>query len=388
MNMKTTMVLIALIGVGLFALPQTTALFAGQHSFTNIDATGNQIDCVKCHGDVQTELSTQGVSTVTGTNGPHAAFKCEYCHRIEAGSSSGDNAYGTIAYTDSVFGSPTNGAKRTLIVRVMDMEAGNIPINILIGDNATAVKSQPTISGIPMGAFSLSPVLPAVTNTSANATVVLTSAAPDRRLAPTYNPATGLPLDTTATKDTGLDVSKISFTLGTDSRGRPAYLPNFSGAGSRAVNPGSSYHAASLVSCMECHGGDEPTGHYSRVVDGTALNATGAPIVNCENCHYATSTLGTKMTTLWAGGFGLTGRPGDTGSSEAHMELVKTADNMTRYKDGASNGACIACHTHVAVDITYDKPSTYKFDSTFARDPNSNNTVSGFSATGSVISHS
>jgi len=39
MNAKTTLVLIALIGVGLFALPQTTALFAGQHSFTNIDAT-------------------------------------------------------------------------------------------------------------------------------------------------------------------------------------------------------------------------------------------------------------------------------------------------------------------------------------------------------------
>jgi len=57
---RKTMVMIALIGVGLFALPQTTALLTGQHSFINIDATGNQIDCVKCHGDVQVELGTTG----------------------------------------------------------------------------------------------------------------------------------------------------------------------------------------------------------------------------------------------------------------------------------------------------------------------------------------
>lgn len=85
MNSKTAIVLIALIGVGLYALPSTSALlFAGQHSFVNIDATGNQIDCVKCHGDVASELASNPGLSSNGASAPHAAY------RIEAGKSSGD----------------------------------------------------------------------------------------------------------------------------------------------------------------------------------------------------------------------------------------------------------------------------------------------------------
>ena len=45
MNAKFTLAIIALVGIGVFALPSTMSLFAGQHSFYNIDATGNQIPC-------------------------------------------------------------------------------------------------------------------------------------------------------------------------------------------------------------------------------------------------------------------------------------------------------------------------------------------------------
>src|SRR3990170_4795180 len=95
MNTKFTLAIIALVGIGVFALPSTMSLFAGQHSFYNIDATGNQVPCQKCHGDVKAEL---GANANTISAGPHASFKCEYCHRIEPGYASGDNLYGVITY--------------------------------------------------------------------------------------------------------------------------------------------------------------------------------------------------------------------------------------------------------------------------------------------------
>src|SRR3990170_7740654 len=100
MNTKFTLAIIALVGIGVFALPSTMSLWAGQHSFYNIDATGNQVPCQKCHGDVKAELLSNAAA-IPNTPGPHAAFKCEYCHRIEAGYASGDNAYGLITYRNT-----------------------------------------------------------------------------------------------------------------------------------------------------------------------------------------------------------------------------------------------------------------------------------------------
>jgi len=85
------------------------------------------------------------------------------------------------------------------------------------------------------------------------------------------------------------------------------WTPTLYGVGSKAVNPGSEYHAASLVSCLECHGGAEPLGHYSRVLDGEAT-------ASCEQCHYGSTN---RWTELGAGGFGLLGGK-DTGATEAH----------------------------------------------------------------------
>jgi len=224
MNKKLAFVLIAIVGIGLYALPSTVALFAGQHSFENIDPSGNQIDCVKCHGDV-------GVELVSNTNNaPHASFECEYCHRIEVGKASGDN------------------------------------------NNEV----------------------------------------------------------------------------------------------------GTTYHAASLVSCLECHGGITPEGH----------GGTGGFGV-CTDCHTSMS----PMENIPAGGFGLTNEIGDTGVYEAHNDFLKNEDGLLRYSN-ASNTACVACHTHVAVDITYDKPTTIKFDVFFRRGPLDKSVFSNETADGSIISYS
>ncbi len=351
MNRKFNLAIVALIGVGLFALPATMALFAGQHSFYNIDATGNQVPCVKCHGDVKAELGSNA-GTMPNTAGPHATFECEYCHRIEAGSASGDNAYGRIQYSVGGHGAP--GASVYLVMSVKDMEAGNFPAEISGTETAASIVNLSTLSGEPMGAFALSPCLDSGGATiCGNASAVLPSEAPNRRIYPTYSTTTGDPLDTNpATQNTGLNVNAVTFS--------PTNGVNLTGAGSKAVNPGTEYHAASLVSCMECHGGEEPMGHYSRVVDGTdSAN-------QCQYCHYGPSG-SARWTDLAAGGFGLTGDAADTGAKEAHNDWVKTDDGISTFggpNGEANNNACVACHTHVAVDITFQKAYALTFDAT------------------------
>ncbi len=364
MDRKFSLAIIALVGIGVFALPATIALFAGQHSFYNIDATGNQIPCQKCHGDVKAELSSGfGYSPTTGTPGPHAKFKCEYCHRAEQGYSSGDDGYGLIYYKGDGF----NGdGDRSLVISIYDYETKAYPGSILAeGDISVAA---PGVIG------SISPD---------SGTGVLKYAG--SYLRPAYRK--GEPIDTNpSTRFGGFDPTRIT----NWKWGRAYYEPaDLDGAGSRSVNPGSKYHAASLVSCMECHGGEYPVGHYSRLIDDERVNTEG---IKCGDCHYGEAT--NLVTDLRAGGFGLTEdlrvdlETGelinlDTGEAEAHNAFVKTdPGNILRYQYGAANAACVSCHTHVAVDINFTNKYKIKFDAV----ANSSGEwyVGGYSAEGNV----
>jgi len=416
MNKKIAFLLIAIVGIGLYALPSTVALFSGQHDFKNIDATGNQIECTKCHGDVQAEMvSTVGVKT--GTDKPHAAFKCEYCHRIEAGAATGDNAYAAITYTvDTDLNgkgndrSATNLPMRTLVISMVDFEEENFPgspkypnegIKNDVLDKALA---QP--AGVrPTKGYALSP---RIAGTEADTTVLKLYNEYER---PTYNSAAvggAAPFDqNAASKNRGLDLSKIPQLAGTDltvngwygtgtggvvlaaptPTGR-SWTTSLLNAGSKTVTPGTEYHAASLVSCLECHGGFEPAGHYSRVVDDE-LTFAGGNDDKCGICHYGYTN---RVITLAAGGFGITNAidSADTGAQEAHMEFQKTDDTLTQYKAvgtaSYSNGACIACHTHTDVDIEYTKPNTLSFNVDMTVD--SIEDLTGFSADGHTVSQS
>ncbi len=78
MQNKLILIGIAVAAVGLVALPQTLALFAGQHNFydtTTMGASTVQIPCEKCHADVFQELSQPGA-----VNGVHIALGCAGCH--------------------------------------------------------------------------------------------------------------------------------------------------------------------------------------------------------------------------------------------------------------------------------------------------------------------
>jgi len=187
--------------------------------------------------------------------------------------------------------------------------------------------------------------------------------------------------------------------------------PSYWGMGSRIVTPGTSYHAASLISCIECHSGYEPLTHEMMRQEGEPSSGNPAETGNadCSNCHYGTGLAadgqgGQLNRNFWAGGFGVTNPlfgDTDTGATEAHKEWVTTQGVLT-FKAGlegfendlenistlpkVNNDACVGCHTHVAVDITYTKPTTIAFDADFG--PDNVETISTVRAEGEAISYS
>lgn len=97
-NQKILLILIAVIAIGIFALPSTMSLFSGQHNWYDLVPEGNQVPCEKCHADISDELSLSGA---------HKNLSCEHCHRTDAavgyyaGDWGGDVDYGTGAHAAS-----------------------------------------------------------------------------------------------------------------------------------------------------------------------------------------------------------------------------------------------------------------------------------------------
>lgn len=116
MKNRSLLLLIAVVLVGLFALPNALSLFSGQHSF---DKAGNGTICVKCHSDVAAELKGSTYHKFTDTSGE----KCKVCHSSGTINSSlipsGNGTYGSTAnysvglnITNGTF-TYTNGTVRT-----------------------------------------------------------------------------------------------------------------------------------------------------------------------------------------------------------------------------------------------------------------------------------
>lgn len=78
MNNKILLLSVAVIAVGLFAMPNTLSLFAGQHTF---DAGAN-VSCQKCHQDIYDELSTAYMyGTSTAHKDTPSLVQCKGCHK-------------------------------------------------------------------------------------------------------------------------------------------------------------------------------------------------------------------------------------------------------------------------------------------------------------------
>lgn len=88
MSSKIILVGVAIVAVGMFALPQTLALFSGQHNWYDTKGTNpadpTAIPCKKCHGDIQAELDQPGYP-----NEQHRSQDCKGCHIITAPSKRG-----------------------------------------------------------------------------------------------------------------------------------------------------------------------------------------------------------------------------------------------------------------------------------------------------------
>ena len=89
---KLALLALAVVVVGIFALPSTLSLFAGQHVWYDIGDEGNQVPCKKCHADVYEEFLLSGVhktlaegsdanSSFLGT-GYNVDTACGACHRV------------------------------------------------------------------------------------------------------------------------------------------------------------------------------------------------------------------------------------------------------------------------------------------------------------------
>ncbi|MCW3133905.1 MAG: hypothetical protein N2V78_06225 [Methanophagales archaeon] len=65
---------IAIVAIGIFALPSTVSLFSGQHTWYDLSAAPNDVPCEKCHGEIADEMGS-------GDNGAHRNLTCAMCHR-------------------------------------------------------------------------------------------------------------------------------------------------------------------------------------------------------------------------------------------------------------------------------------------------------------------
>lgn len=151
------------------------------------------------------------------------------------------------------------------------------------------------------------------------------------------------------------------------------------------------------VPCMKCHA--DVQAQMDGMVSGGAHK--GSSVATCEGCHILTVTTYNSVTGTVAGNGTVHAAAApecmdchDGGANapitapnasaivsapaEAHKAFV--ADAVTSTVMEGANEACVGCHTHVAVDITWNKPTNLSFTA------NSSNlgvwTVSNFGSSG------
>jgi len=120
-------------------------------------------------------------------------------------------------------------------------------------------------------------------------------------------------------------------------------------------------HAAAAPACLDCHDGSLTSGQWHNFTDDPSV---------CANCHgYTIPTFGNATSILY-------------GANESHVKFASEASNSLLLK--GSNEACIGCHTHVLVNISWTRPTTMNF--------NVNNTdgtwkVDDFSSSGKITAN-
>ncbi len=77
MNSKIFLLTVAVAAVGLFAMPNSLSLFAGQHTFDK----GANVSCQKCHQDIYEEMGNNGLYGNSSAHTDPNLRVCEGCHK-------------------------------------------------------------------------------------------------------------------------------------------------------------------------------------------------------------------------------------------------------------------------------------------------------------------
>jgi hypothetical protein len=76
---RIALMLIAVVAIGIFALPSTMSVFGGTHTW--YDIAGGGVPCAKCHADKYEELSMSDFHTTFA--GGDSSDDCYMCHRAD-----------------------------------------------------------------------------------------------------------------------------------------------------------------------------------------------------------------------------------------------------------------------------------------------------------------
>lgn len=85
MKSKILLLSVAVMVVGMFAMPETLSLFAGQHTFKNANEVANDTGCRKCHEDIYEEMHNPQNNVhwnIPGAKGTFDVFACTECHSV------------------------------------------------------------------------------------------------------------------------------------------------------------------------------------------------------------------------------------------------------------------------------------------------------------------
>jgi hypothetical protein len=112
MELRHIFLITAILGTAIFVVPAIQSLFAGQHSFYDLEG-GFGGKCLKCHADVYDELTGGGHHK--NIAGAGSGEECTVCHRVGGTSSKEVHAASTLVCgychfnSSNPFGAPVAG---------------------------------------------------------------------------------------------------------------------------------------------------------------------------------------------------------------------------------------------------------------------------------------
>lgn len=123
---------------------------------------------------------------------------------------------------------------------------------------------------------------------------------------------------------------------------RASKMVGYAASEAGQAEPGQGAHSASTEECMLCHNGRRmPETNFTHYY----LNSS-----SCLQCHNPVPAILAAA----AGGFGLTPDLYDTGTKAAHRSFVLEAMIADDSLMAGANEACIACHTTIKANISFN----------------------------------